>query len=90
MSVQGIQGTAIQESEQPQLGHCKSDNMQYIRTVGMPVLWKYQTKRRIHQILSNHKVFTEVTMKNVVFWDMKTHFILHRRHITSQLQSSAG
>jgi hypothetical protein len=29
-------------------------------------------------------------MKNVVFWDIKTQFVLHRRHITSPLQSPAG
>jgi hypothetical protein len=29
-------------------------------------------------------------MKNVVFWDIKTQFVLHRRPITSPLQSSAG
>jgi hypothetical protein len=29
-------------------------------------------------------------MKNVVFWDIKTPFILHRRHITSPLQSPAS
>jgi hypothetical protein len=29
-----------------------------------------------------------VTMKNVVFWDIKTLFVLHRRHITSVLESS--
>jgi hypothetical protein len=28
-------------------------------------------------------------MKNVVFWDMKTQIVLHRRHITSPLQSQA-
>jgi hypothetical protein len=28
-------------------------------------------------------------MKNVVFWDIKPHFVPHRRHITSPLQSSA-
>jgi hypothetical protein len=27
-------------------------------------------------------------MKNVVFWDIKTQFVLHRRHITSQLEPS--
>jgi hypothetical protein len=31
-----------------------------------------------------------VTMKNTVFWDMKTQFVLHRRHITSPLQSQAS
>jgi hypothetical protein len=29
-------------------------------------------------------------MKNAVFWDIKTQFVLHRRHITSPLQSPAG
>jgi hypothetical protein len=34
--------------------------------------------------------FTDVPMKNVVFWDIKTQFVLHRRHITSPLQSPAS
>jgi hypothetical protein len=29
-------------------------------------------------------------MKNAVFWDIKTHFVLHRRHITSPLHSPAN
>jgi hypothetical protein len=37
-----------------------------------------------------YEVFTEVTMKNAVFLDIKTQFVLHRRHITSILQSPAG
>jgi hypothetical protein len=36
------------------------------------------------------EVFMAVTMKNVVFWDIKTQFLPHRRHITSALQSLAG
>jgi hypothetical protein len=28
--------------------------------------------------------------KNAVFWDIKAQFVLHRRHITSPLQSSAS
>jgi hypothetical protein len=36
------------------------------------------------------EVFTEVTMKNAVFWDIKTQFVLHRRHITSLLHSPAS
>jgi hypothetical protein len=35
-------------------------------------------------------VFTAVTMKNAVFLDIKPHFVLHRRHITSPLQSPAS
>jgi hypothetical protein len=33
---------------------------------------------------------TAVTMKNVVFWDIKTQFVPHGRHITSPLQSPAS
>jgi hypothetical protein len=29
-------------------------------------------------------------MKNVVFWDIKPQFVLHRRRITSPLQSPAS
>jgi hypothetical protein len=29
-------------------------------------------------------------MKYAVFWDIKTQFVPHRRHITSPLQSPAG
>jgi hypothetical protein len=36
------------------------------------------------------EVLTAVTMKNVVIWDIKTQFVLHRRHITSPLQSPAS
>jgi hypothetical protein len=28
-------------------------------------------------------------MKNVVFWDIKTQFVIHRRNVTSPLQSAA-
>jgi hypothetical protein len=36
------------------------------------------------------EVLTTVTMKNVVFWDIKTQFVTHRRHIKSPLQCPAG
>jgi hypothetical protein len=36
------------------------------------------------------EVFTAVTKKNYIFWDTKTQFVLHRDHILSPLQSSAG
>jgi hypothetical protein len=41
-------------------------------------------------MLCKIEVFTAVTMKNVVFWDIKTRFVPHRRHITSPLQIPAG
>jgi hypothetical protein len=34
--------------------------------------------------------FAAVTMKNVVFWDIKVQFLPHRKHITSPLQSPEG
>jgi hypothetical protein len=37
-----------------------------------------------------YEVFTAVTMKNAVFWDIKPQFVPHRKHITSLLQSPAG
>jgi hypothetical protein len=36
------------------------------------------------------EVFTAVSKKNVVFWDIKTQFAPHRGHITSPLESPAG
>jgi hypothetical protein len=29
-------------------------------------------------------------MKNAAFWDIKTQFVPHRKHITSPIQSPAG
>jgi hypothetical protein len=40
--------------------------------------------------LVGFEVFTAVTMKNGVFWDIKTQFVLHRRHITSPLHGPAS
>jgi hypothetical protein len=40
--------------------------------------------------VARFEVITAVTMKNVVFWDMKTQFLPHRRYITSPLQSQAS
>jgi hypothetical protein len=34
------------------------------------------------------EVFTTVTMKNVVFWDIKTQFVPHRKHDISATESS--
>jgi hypothetical protein len=36
------------------------------------------------------EVFPAVTTKNAVFWDIKTQFVPHGRHITSPLQSTAS
>jgi hypothetical protein len=36
------------------------------------------------------EVFSAVAMKNAVFWNIKTQFIPHRRHIMSLLQGPAS
>jgi hypothetical protein len=36
------------------------------------------------------EVFTAVTMKNAVFWNIETHYVPHRRHITTPLLSPDG
>jgi hypothetical protein len=46
------------------------------------------TESSLLMLYVSFEVFTAVTMKNVVFWDIKTQFVLHRRHITYPLQSS--
>jgi hypothetical protein len=44
--------------------------------------------KQTKQTFVRSEVFTAITMKNVVLWDIKTNFVLHGRHITSLLQSS--
>jgi hypothetical protein len=41
-------------------------------------------------VIVTFEVSTAVTMKNVVFWDIKTQFVPHRRHIASPLQNPRG
>jgi hypothetical protein len=42
------------------------------------------------QVFVRFEVFTEVTMKNAVFCDIKTQFVPHRKHIKTLLQNLAG
>jgi hypothetical protein len=57
-------------------------------------LWRYQKEKigkcRLGIIIVRSEVFTAVSMKNAVFWDIKIHFVPHRRHVTSLLLSPAG
>jgi hypothetical protein len=50
--------------------------------------WGYGSKNAEYQ--GRFEVITAAIMKNVVFWYIKTLFVLQRRHITSPLQSAAG
>jgi hypothetical protein len=36
------------------------------------------------------EVFTAVTMKNAVVWNIKTDFVSHRTRIPASVQNSAG
>jgi hypothetical protein len=45
---------------------------------------------KVNNIFVRAELFTAVTKKNVVCWDIKPQFVLHRRHITSPLQITAG
>jgi hypothetical protein len=40
-------------------------------------------------MLCKIEVFTVVTLKNAVFWDIKTQFVPHRNHITSPATESS-
>jgi hypothetical protein len=44
---------------------------------------------KVKRTLCKIEIFTAVTKKNAIFWDIKKQFVPHRRHITSPLQSPA-
>jgi hypothetical protein len=44
--------------------------------------------RIIYYLFVRFEVFTAVTMKNTVFWDIKIQFIPHRKHVSSPLQGT--
>jgi hypothetical protein len=48
---------------------------------------------RVHEkekSMKHSKSGKRFNVKNVVFWDIRTQFVLHRGHITSPLQSPAS
>jgi hypothetical protein len=49
-----------------------------------------QREKVMVYVLVEFEVSRAVTRKNIVFWNIKTPFIPHRKHITSLLQSPAG
>jgi hypothetical protein len=50
----------------------------------------FQSGRRCNLGSARFEFYTAVTMKNAAFWDTRTKFVLHRKHITSPLQSPAS
>jgi hypothetical protein len=70
----------------PQLAHNATKKWDYL-----VVYYKYYVSfdNEINFCVRS-QVFTAVIKKNVVFWDIKTQFVLHRRHITSPLHSPAS
>jgi hypothetical protein len=51
---------------------------------------KSNEKDREDRQIVRFEVFTAVTMKGDVFWDIKPQFVLNRRHVVSPLQSPAS
>jgi hypothetical protein len=47
----------------------------------IPRLKNRKYRRSVYYYV-RYEAFTVVTMKNVVFWDIKTQSVLHREHIT--------
>jgi hypothetical protein len=60
----------------------------FVIEMRIPVLAHSATNCVLNHV--RFEVSTSVTMKNVVFLDIKAQFVLHRRHITSPLQSPAS
>jgi hypothetical protein len=61
------------------------------RGKGLPISTKADLAvAKYRMVFVRFEVFTAVTMKNGIFWDIKPQFVLHRRHITSPLQSPAS
>jgi hypothetical protein len=60
--------------------------------VGIMLASIYENGRRWlrYMILTKGVGFSLQSLKNGVFWHIKTQFVLHRRHITSPLQSPAS
>jgi hypothetical protein len=52
-------------------------------------VWLKEHSASVHRFV-RFEVLTAVTMKNVIFWDIKTQFVSHRRHITSLFQNPVG
>jgi hypothetical protein len=53
---------------------------------------KLQLRAKLYRNIYRCKIEVSmaVTMENAVFWDIRTHFVPHRRQITSPLQSPDG
>jgi hypothetical protein len=60
---------------------------------GFPIVISERDVSR-HNHLKNicvrFEVFTAVTVEYAVFWDIKTQFLQHRKHVTSPLQSATN
>jgi hypothetical protein len=50
--------------------------------------WNLLPSTGLERDVTHPTVADDSTLKNAVFWDIRTRFVLHRRHITSPLQSS--
>jgi hypothetical protein len=48
------------------------------------------SNRNNAEYLVTFEVFRAMAMKNAFIWDVKTQFVLHKKHITYPLQSPVG
>jgi hypothetical protein len=68
--------------------HATGEVVQNLGNADVPNIGQGENIRGLNFV--RFEFFTAVTMKNAVFWDIKTQFVLHRRHITYPLQSPAS
>jgi hypothetical protein len=61
------------------------------RNNNLEMSWNFSRKcMKLFYSYVRFELFKALTMKNAVFWDIKTQFVPHKRRSTSTLQSPAG
>jgi hypothetical protein len=64
---------------------CKEEMKTYVEV--MPSALAFA---KLSLVILSSEVFTAVTMKNAVFWNIKSQFVSHMKHIRSPLQRPAS
>jgi hypothetical protein len=99
MSIYVSKAFALIISSVDRLRTCKVPVTSKWTVLGSVMMTSLLRRRRVVQrsapgnsngyLIVRFEVFSAVTMKNVVFWDIETQFVPHRSHITSPLHSPA-
>jgi hypothetical protein len=53
-------------------------------------MWLGNSLALEEDIVNRFEIFTAAMAKNAVFWDIRSQFVPHRKHVASPLQSPAG